>query len=34
LIDGPILLNLLRVVLEADAAARKLQNQANTAIKE
>jgi hypothetical protein len=34
LIAGPILLNLLRKVLETDAAARKFQNEANTAIKE
>ena len=34
LIGGPILLNLLRVVLEADAAARKLQDEARAAIKE
>jgi sporulation integral membrane protein YtvI len=34
LIAGPILLNLLRVVLEADAAARRLQDEASMVIKE
>ena len=34
LIGGPVLLNLLRVVLEADAAARKLHSEQKTVLKE